>query len=367
MQEALYHPEFGYYTARIDTVGRGGDFSTAATLTPLLAQSLATVTQSNLSPASPSQSAPRPTATPTPPRPPGATNGSPPPSAASGSSGTLAASGRSVTLLEIGPGDGSLAKNLLAAHPRRLRRKTRLHLVEISPRLQAIQRQTLAKYKKQITWHTDIIHALDVLAHPCQGRIPNPPVTLIYSNELVDAFPASVYEFNPAENSWSKLHLAFDPAKGIREILLPSPPPAGNWPQNPFPSTQRVEVHESYRAWLNTWLPILPAAAALLTIDYGNQSDTLYHRRPKGTLRAYHRHQRLEGPEIYARFGRQDLTADVNFTHLIDWGTELGLETVSCQTQREFILTQLPHTPSQHHLLDKDGAGDAFKVLHQKT
>ncbi|MCX6958973.1 MAG: class I SAM-dependent methyltransferase, partial [Verrucomicrobia bacterium] len=32
MQEALYHPRFGYYSAHIKDVGREGDFSTSATL-----------------------------------------------------------------------------------------------------------------------------------------------------------------------------------------------------------------------------------------------------------------------------------------------------------------------------------------------
>jgi SAM-dependent MidA family methyltransferase len=31
MKEALYHPEFGYYTAHIRDVGPRGDFSTSAT------------------------------------------------------------------------------------------------------------------------------------------------------------------------------------------------------------------------------------------------------------------------------------------------------------------------------------------------
>jgi SAM-dependent MidA family methyltransferase len=41
MREALYHPEFGYYTARIRDVGARGDFSTFATLGNSLAQFLA--------------------------------------------------------------------------------------------------------------------------------------------------------------------------------------------------------------------------------------------------------------------------------------------------------------------------------------
>lgn len=40
MAAALYDPANGYYTRRIKTVGRGGDFSTWATLGPLLGRAI---------------------------------------------------------------------------------------------------------------------------------------------------------------------------------------------------------------------------------------------------------------------------------------------------------------------------------------
>jgi SAM-dependent MidA family methyltransferase len=42
MQEALYNPAFGYYSSRIRTVGRRGDFSTWATLDSSLSLGIAT-------------------------------------------------------------------------------------------------------------------------------------------------------------------------------------------------------------------------------------------------------------------------------------------------------------------------------------
>jgi len=51
-------------------------------------------------------------------------------------------------------------------------------------------------------------------------------------------------------------------------------------------------------------------AEAMLTIDYGS---------PEAGS-AYHRHQRIEGRDIYSRIGRHDLTADVNFADLMSWG-----------------------------------------------
>ena len=54
-------------------------------------------------------------------------------------------------------------------------------------------------------------------------------------------------------------------------------------------------------------------------------------------MRAYFRHQRIEGMGIYLRPGRQDLTADVNFVDLQEWGEQLGLKTIQIVTQADFI------------------------------
>ena len=64
--------------------------------------------------------------------------------------------------------------------------------------------------------------------------------------------------------------------------------------------------------------------------------------------------------------GHQDLTADVNFDDLVRWGEQLGLETVSLDTQAEFLDLD-PDTlgPEDRFLTDPDGAGGAFKVLVQ--
>ena len=90
---------------------------------------------------------------------------------------------------------------------------------------------------------------------------------------------------------------------------------------------QRVEAFQSYRNWLTTVDRHLHRGA-LLTIDYGGSPTEIYHRKPGGTMRAYFRHQRIEGKEIYLRPGRQDLTADVNFVDLQEWGEQLGLKTI---------------------------------------
>ena len=93
-------------------------------------------------------------------------------------------------------------------------------------------------------------------------------------------------------------------------------------------------------------------AEAMLTIDYGS---------PEAGS-AYHRHQRIEGRDIYSRIGRHDLTADVNFADLMSWGETLGWETVSLVTQREFLERSGVGTD----LVAGDGVGEAFQVRMQR-
>jgi SAM-dependent MidA family methyltransferase len=72
---------------------------------------------------------------------------------------------------------------------------------------------------------------------------------------------------------------------------------------------------------------------------------------------------------VYARFGKQDLTADVNFSDLTEWGLQLGWENNRLTTQREFLQTWCPHPKSGENdlILDSpEGAGAAFKVLEQQ-
>jgi SAM-dependent MidA family methyltransferase len=150
---------------------------------------------------------------------------------------------------------------------------------------------------------------------------------------------------------------ALDPAAWTRAVLRDG---------------QRVEVGDACRAWLQSW-GAQWKRGAMLTIDYGDTFPEIYHRRPHGTVRAYALQQRLAGPEVYENMGRQDITADVNFTDLVAWGEELGWTTVQFTTQREFILQNLggpgrrvQNRPADAFVLDEHGAGTAFKVLLQR-
>jgi SAM-dependent MidA family methyltransferase len=262
MAKALHDPETGYYARRISGVGRNGDFTTAPMLSDAPARAIAAWAARAM-------------------RESGCRN-----------------------LIEIGPGEGRLAAGVLKNLPWHLRWKTRLHLVETSVPLAERQRKLLGN---RATWHRTMRDAIAA----CGGN------AVIFSNELVDAFP--VRRFQKTAEGWQELAVSFDEQRRAHESLLPPAPlPDSSGFLESHPPGQCIEVHDSYRRYLAEWLPLWKSGR-MLTIDYGAAAETLYHRRPRGTVRAYLLQQRLEGPAIYQNPGRQDLTADVNFTDLQNW------------------------------------------------
>jgi SAM-dependent MidA family methyltransferase len=128
-----------------------------------------------------------------------------------------------------------------------------------------------------------------------------------------------------------------------------------------------VERHDSYHSWIKGWAPHWKSGS-ILTIDYGDVRETLYDRRPEGSLRAYWKHNRYTGPDLYARFGKQDLTADVNFSDLIAWGEALDWKTILHTTQREFMAEYHPKTSITFStkFITPGDTGDAFRILEQQ-
>jgi SAM-dependent MidA family methyltransferase len=305
MRRALHDPRHGYYSRKITGIGRRGDFTTAPMISGALAGAVARWAAAAL----------RET--------------------------------KCRDLIEIGPGEGVLAAAVLRGLPWHIRWKTRLHLVESSAPLAKIQRKL---FGRRATWHKSPAEALAA----CDGR------AVIFSNELVDAFPVRGFE-NTAEG-WREIAVTFD-ADGTARESLSSPavlPASSTFSQN-HPPGQRVEVHDSYRCWLTNWLPLWEAGR-LLTIDYGSEAENLYLRRPRGTLRAYLLQQRIEGPAIYQNPGLQDLTADVNFTDLIEWSRPWTANH-RLLTLADFLKGHGQY--SDTGLTDEAGAGGAFRVLEQ--
>lgn len=314
LREALYHPEFGYYARHIRTVGRRGDFATSASLGEALGTALARWISLHRLPGG--------------------------------------------HVIEAGAGTGELARTTL----RRLGPLRRLgltyHIVETSPVLREEQRRALTPWRfmpavMRVRWHDSMTDALAA----CDGR------ALIFSNELIDAFPCRLFE--RTADGWTEVGVRIEDGR-VQECAVPRELPPSSAFSAEAAVGDRVEVHVSAAEWFASWAGAV-REARLLTIDYGDTMPALYRRRPRGSLRAYFHHQRFEGAEIYHRFGRQDLTADVNFTDLQTWTERCGWHTVALTTQAEFLAAHGRVRAGLHdaQLADHTGAGGAFKVLEQ--
>ena len=171
MRRALHDPQHGYYARRIGGIGRRGDFTTA----PMMSGALA------------------------------------------GAVAHWAAGALRETdcrdLIEIGPGEGVLSVAVLRGLPWHIRWKTRLHLVETSAPLEAIQRKLLGR---RATWHTSPAEALAA----CDGR------AVVFSNELVDAFPVRAFE--NTTDGWREIAVTFD-ADGTTPRITALPRPAAGF------------------------------------------------------------------------------------------------------------------------------------------
>jgi SAM-dependent MidA family methyltransferase len=311
IREALYHPEHGYYARNIRTVGRRGDFATSASLGEALGSAVARWLSQNRLPAR-----------------------------------------GPWHVIEAGAGTGELARTVLRRLGLWRRRGLTYHIVETSPVLRDEQRKTLPQFR--VRWHDSMPAALAA----CDGR------AVIFSNELIDAFPCRLFERH--DGAWIEIGVRIVDGR-VQECAIDRAPPASSAFDGEFADGQRVEVHTAAAEWFASWSGAV-REARLLTIDYGDTTPALYHRRPRGTLRAYFHHQRTEGAEVYHRFGKQDLTADVNFTDLREWTERCGWRTVALTTQTEFLAAHGAVRAGMHdaQLADHTGAGAAFKVLMQE-
>ena len=314
MQEALYHPDLGYYSANIRDIGKKGDFSTSATLDEKLGKAIATWISKR----------------------------------------SREWGWRRVPVIEIGAGNGSLCRSVLRHLDWPLRWRVDYTIHETSPILKQ-QQQCLLKWKG-VRWALSMSEALE----RSKGR------ALIFSNELVDAFPCRIFKRAPA--GWHEIGLRILDDGSLSEIPLDRTS-TDHWfiQFEHLPVGQRVERFDSYRKWLGTWSNRWNNGS-ILTIDYGNTSEVLYQRRLLGSIRAYWKHQRFTGIDVYGRFGKQDLTADVNFSDLIQWGEVLGWKTLQLSTQRDFISAlggnrADPSKMNDPHIIED--AGDSFWALEQ--
>ncbi len=330
METALYAPGLGYYVNGRRKFGEAGDFVTAPELSPLFSRCVARQVGQCL----------------------GLVDGD--------------------TVLEVGAGSGKMAADMLVELAALDRLPQEYLILELSPSLQQLQRETLAARAPQllprVAWLQDL---------PESGFRG-----VVVGNELLDAMP--VQRFRRWRGGWQELSVAGD-ADGMHDrwTEIRSPGLAGAlaalWPDD-------AAVVEGYSSELNLRLaPWLRAVAErmqrgyLLLIDYGYSRGEYYHpQRSQGTLICHFRHRAHADP--YLLPGLQDITANVDFSALATAASDAGFSLAGFTTQAHFLidsglqdlLAESDPLDIKHHLQCMQGVkkltlpsemGERFKVM----
>ncbi|SDZ90601.1 SAM-dependent methyltransferase, MidA family [Desulfuromusa kysingii] len=335
MEQALYHPDYGYYTAERTRIGKRGDFFTSSSVHSgfgrLIARQVEQMWQ-------------------------------------------ILGQGPFV-IAEPGAGEGHLCLDILdalAQESPELYAQLEYRIIEISQDNRQRQRQTLETHFQagRVAW--------------CELEDLQGMQGCIISNELIDAFP---------------VHLIEKHAEGLREVYVVNGENGFTEELRPVSSHliaqyfqqigiepalgNRCEVNLAAADWMRRVATTL-GRGFVLTIDYGYLAEELYAPyRHAGTLLCYYQHQTNENP--YQRVGFQDITAHVDFTTLQSIGRQCGLDVLYFGQQYQFLLglgflemlmeMESRETDPQKALalrmnlktliLPEGGMGETFKVLIQ--
>ena len=335
MEQALYHPEYGYYTAPRERIGKKGDFFTSSSVHScfgkLIARQLEQMWQ-------------------------------------------LLGQGPFI-IVEQGAGEGHLCLDILDSLVEtapEFYAQLEYRLVEISPDNRHRQEELLQQHLSdgRVVW-SELADIREI-----QG--------CFISNELLDAFPVHLIEKHAGE---------------LREVYVVNQDGAFSEELRPLSTDlikdyfQLVEIEpaEGNRCEVNlaaaNWMRQVAASLKrgfVLTIDYGYLAEELYAPyRHAGTLLCYHQHQTNESP--YQRVGSQDITAHVDFTALQKIGQQHNLDPLYFGQQYQFLmglgflemlidLESRETDPSRALalrmnlktlILPEGGMGESFKVLIQ--
>ena len=337
MEQALYHPQYGYYMRKPDNsdherIGWSGDFYTSSDVCPILGRALATQARQM---------------------------------------DELLGDPTPFTIVEMGAGKGLFARDFLAALQEEqgdLASRVRYVLIERSPVMRELQRQNLAPWLNRsglVTW----VEGLDGLA-------PQSVTGLFFSNELVDAFP--VHRIQVKTGQAQELCVDYRDGAFVSCLKPLSTAALAHYLEqlNPaWPEGYRTEVNLHALSWMDQVAQRMDRGF-VVTIDYGHTAQDLYGAdRNEGTFLCYFQQQTNEDPFI--RVGEQDMTAHVDFSCLATVGETQGLHVTGFTNQMSFLMglgieeligSLEPESPAFYaaiHLLKPDGMGSTFKVLVQ--
>lgn len=333
MELCLYHPELGYYSRPREQFGKTGDFYTSsdvhAVFGRLLARQFAEIWR-------------------------------------------LLASPQQFDLIELGPGRGLFARDVLDWSARQFPEFSRaLHygLLEQSPQLRSRLQERLAE-----PIHSGRAQVFTDLQSAAQAAGEN---VILFGNEFFDALPVEIVDHR------GSVRVAEENGRFVETFVPPSSleleyldrysvhPEAG----------ERVEASLVALDWADRIARMIGSKRGfVIFIDYGYTREDQLAGRHRDTLMTYRGHRAASSP--YEAPGEQDITAHVNFTAVRSRLQQQGFDPVALVTQTQFLVgigeetqfadasqdCRLPQERAKvalqlKHLINPEGMGETFRVL----
>ena len=302
MEQALYHPEHGFYSSGRCVIGRRGDYFTNVSVGSLFGRLM---------------------------------------SAQFAEIWELLGRPNEFIIVEQGAHEGDLARDVLEA----VREKSpeffdalRYRIIEPFPILQSRQEAKLKMFREKMDWQKSLEQV---------ERFTG----VHFSNELMDAMP--VHLIAAAKDGWQEKYVRstgdhFDfvagslTTSGLRKHLAKLPaPPSPNY---------ETEVNLAALDWIEM-LSAKLERGFVLAVDYGYSREEFFApERTTGTLQSFANHRVVPSPLLDA--GQVDITAHVDWTSLVERAEECGLEVTGFTDQHHFLTalatTLLPNELAAH-------------------
>ena len=267
LQLVLYHPVHGYYANRVP--GRGVSYETSASIGPEFGEMVAVELRAMWE-----------------------ALGRPDP----------------FTITEFGAGLAGLAEGAIrSAGP--LLEALHWRIVEQFDSVARMQREHLGPAARHVEWVSSL-----------EGP---PTVGCVLGNEVLDNFP--FHRFRKTDGRIQEVCVAWRDNRLVETVRPPSSE-AMTSPVLPFQAQLNEGDSFEIRPQIADWCRAVSAALSrgyLLVIDYGDEEPDIWLRGPRGTVATYSDAGR--GSEPLEEPGRQDITADVDFSGLDRGARAAGL------------------------------------------
>lgn len=271
-------------------------------------------------------------------------------------------------LIEMGPGNGTLMKDLLRAtkHVKEFHEAINVCLVEINIDLKSKQKEAIKH--KRMHWYSSY------------DDVPQNIFSIIIANEFFDALPINQYikkkgewRINMVDLNDTKNHLCinhYEACDNVKEFLTKE--------YSHIADDGIVEINDSANTITKSIaLNLNNAGGAALIIDYGYTESR--DRSFISTLQSLKDH--AFNP-VFKDIGNADITSHINFTAIADTAKLHGAKIIGPLTQRDFLLSihtevrksilvhQAKTIPEKEmiesgyqRLIDPSQMGKLFKVL----